>query len=109
MSAARQDPRRTPRSPDRTELERRLARACDELQRARCQLHHTHEAVLAAEEVLLARRLAWEAAALRVAELADIVESLERNLDRPDGLDGPHAAGDTPTARAMACSMARSS
>jgi hypothetical protein len=112
MSSPRQDPRRTSRSLAHTELERRLVRACDELQRARSQLHHSHEAVLAAEEALLARRLAWEAAALHAAELADVVEILERDLARqwgPHGQDGTHAPGDTPSASVIACSVARSS
>jgi hypothetical protein len=75
-------------------VERRLALAGDELQRARCRLHHNHEAVRAAEEALMACRLAWEEAALRVAELADIVESLQRDLDGPDGVGGPRARGE---------------
>lgn len=93
MSAARQDLKCTPRAPAHTELERRLARACDELQRARCRLHQNHEAVLAAEDALMACRLTWEEAALRVAALADIVESLQRDLDGLDGLDSLDGLG----------------
>jgi hypothetical protein len=94
MSAACQELKRIPRLLARTELDRRLARAGDELQRARCHLHHNHEAIRAAEEALIVCRLAWEEAALRVAEIADIVESLQRDLDGPDGVDGPRARGD---------------
>jgi hypothetical protein len=42
----------------------------------------------------MACRLAWEEAALHVAELADIVESLQREVDGPDSMDGPGARSD---------------
>jgi hypothetical protein len=71
----------------RDELARRIAHVSDELQRVRCQFHHTHEAVLAAEYVLTARKLEREEAALLVAELADLLEGLQRDLTSLDAAD----------------------
>ncbi len=64
-----------------SELERRLIRACVALQQARCHLHEAHQAVMDAEATLMARKLEREEAVLRVAELAEIIESLQREIE----------------------------
>jgi len=76
----------------RDELERRIAHVSDELQRVRCRLHRTHEAVLAAEYVLMARRIEREETALRVAELADLLEGLQRDFTALDEVGASAAA-----------------
>lgn len=75
--------RRDTTSRAHAELNRRIAHATAEFRQARCQLERAHLAVIDAEDVLLARRLEWEEAALRVAELADLVEVLRRDVGGP--------------------------
>ncbi|HEV8192135.1 MAG TPA: hypothetical protein VGP82_11740 [Ktedonobacterales bacterium] len=60
------------------ELLRRIEHVAAELEEARSQMHLAQETIRAAQECLMARRLECEAAALRVAELADLLESLQQ-------------------------------
>lgn len=70
-------PARRKLTAETTELERWLARAGAELERAREALSRARDAVAAAEGVVLARKCEREAAAIRVADLVDLVESLQ--------------------------------
>jgi len=71
-------PRRTRKAALREGLERRIERVAAELEDARAQLHEAQEAVHAAEDTLIARRIACEEAALHIAELAELLESLQK-------------------------------
>lgn len=62
------------------ELERRIAQTRQQLKLARSQFHTACMALTAAERELLALRVAREEAALHVARLADVLESLENSL-----------------------------
>lgn len=62
------------------EILRRINHVAAELEEARTRMHRTQDAVHAAEECLMARRLECEAAALEVAELADLLESLQQQM-----------------------------
>jgi hypothetical protein len=69
---------RMPRAEREQELRRRIEHVTAELIEARTRIRRAHEAARAAEEALSARRLELEAAALRAAELAELLESLQR-------------------------------
>lgn len=62
-------------------LERRRARVGDELQRARAQLGQARAAVAHAEVLLLAARVEREQAAYKVAELIELLESLQSDIE----------------------------
>jgi hypothetical protein len=62
------------------EVRRRLVHALEQLWQARCALHVACKAVTAAEADLLLKRQERERVALRVAELADLVETLEDDV-----------------------------
>ena len=62
------------------ELLRRIEQVVAEVEDARSQMHRAQEAVHAAKECLMARRWECEAAALRVAELADLLETLQQHV-----------------------------
>jgi chromosome segregation ATPase len=68
---------RTRKAALRDDLERRIAHVAAELEDARAHLHEAQEAVHAAEDTLIARRLDCEAVALHIAELAELLESLQ--------------------------------
>ncbi len=61
------------------ELQRRIEHVVAELEEARSQMHRAQETVRAAEEYLMARRLECEASSLHVAELADLLETLQQH------------------------------
>lgn len=65
----------------RSNLERRIVSARQHILVARARLHMACRAVTTAEQVLLVCRLEREDAALRLARLADMLESLEQALD----------------------------
>jgi predicted kinase len=96
MNTEQQMRRHASHAAAQSEIERRLIHACAALQQARCRLHQTHQAVMDAEEALMARKLEREAAVLRVAEMAEIVESLQRELERGADAADP---GDSHSAR----------
>ncbi len=62
------------------EVERRLAHVLEALARARVRWHEAQRAVHDAEDVLIVRKLEREGAAMRLAELADLAECLQRTL-----------------------------
>jgi hypothetical protein len=64
----------------RREVKRRLAHVLGQLAEARTRLHQTQAATQAAEEAWLWRRQERERAAERVAELAELAESLQGSL-----------------------------
>ena len=66
----------------RSEFERRIITARDALTVAREELHVACHAVTETERVLLERRIAREQAAMRLARLADALESLECASDK---------------------------
>ena len=70
---------RTHSAENEHEVQRRIERVVAELEEARCRMHRAQATVRAAEDCLMARRLACEAAALHVAELADLLESLQQH------------------------------
>jgi len=59
------------------EFSRQIERVAAQLEDARAQMHRAQAAVHAAETDLLARRLECEAAVIQLAELADLLESLQ--------------------------------
>src|SRR5262245_22573609 len=79
MASRSQTEIRTRSAENEHEVQRRIERVVAELEEARCQMHRAQETVRAAEECLMAWRLEWEAAALHVAELADLLESLQQH------------------------------
>lgn len=66
----------------RGEIERRIITTRADLVTAREELHAACHAVTEAERVLLERRIEREQAAMRLARLADTLESLERAMDK---------------------------
>lgn len=60
------------------EVERRLAHVLRALSRARARWHEARHAVWEAESVLAARMLEREGAAIELADLADLADSLQR-------------------------------
>lgn len=69
---------RTRKAALREDVERRIAHVAAELEDARAHLYEAQEAVHAAEESLIARRLDCETVALHIAELAELLESLQK-------------------------------
>jgi len=59
-------------------VEQRIAHVAAALEDARAQLHEAQKAVHAAEDNLIARRLDCETVALRMAELVELLESLQQ-------------------------------
>ncbi|MFI5272412.1 MAG: hypothetical protein ACHQ4H_05180 [Ktedonobacterales bacterium] len=82
MTPLRTHERRAVAQRERSEIERRIVHARETLAAAREQLHAACHAVTEAEHTLLERRIEREQAALRLARLADALESLERTLDK---------------------------
>lgn len=76
MTLAKRGCRLTPTA-DAQELERRLLAASEGLYQARRRLCHAREVVRDAEKALLEARLAFESAALEVAERAEVLEGLQ--------------------------------
>jgi septal ring factor EnvC (AmiA/AmiB activator) len=62
------------------ELERRIMRTRQQLGTVRAELHQASVAVSTAERAMLARRTEREEIALRLARLAELLESLEDAL-----------------------------
>ena len=65
----------------RGDIERRVASAREKVAVARDAFHAACHAVTEAEQMLAQRRIEREHAAIRLARLADALESLERALD----------------------------
>jgi hypothetical protein len=82
MTPLRTRERRTTTRQERSEIERRIVNARETLAIAREQLHAACHAVTEAERAVLERRIEREQAALRLARLADALESLERALEK---------------------------
>jgi hypothetical protein len=62
------------------EVERRLAHVLEALAHARERWREAQRAVHVAKDVLITRKLEREEAAMRLAELADLAECLQRTL-----------------------------
>ncbi len=69
---------RTRKGALRDDVVRRMAHVAAELEDARAQLHAAQEAVHQAEDNLIARRLECEAVVLHIADLAELLESLQK-------------------------------
>lgn len=61
---------------------RQVERVAGQVEDARAQMHRAQAAVHVAETDLLARRLECEAAVIQLADLADLLESLQSSTAR---------------------------